>query len=170
MAWRRSGDKKFSELMTVSSLTHICVTRAQRVNTVNHNKRSCAIQSSQRAIHHIINRACALCQTVTHNFSKQNWNCNNSIVINSMAPNLSCLNILVYSSWRCHCSIQPCHSYILKSDTLLSFIFHILIIFVRTLKINFHDPSGFEIVDIYATWIQLHIWMLGRKGYHHTLC
>ena len=32
MAWRRPGDKPMSELMTVSLLTHICVTRAQWVN------------------------------------------------------------------------------------------------------------------------------------------
>ena len=33
MAWRRSGDKTLSEPMMVSSLTHICVTRPQWVNT-----------------------------------------------------------------------------------------------------------------------------------------
>ena len=32
MAWRRPGDKPLSEPMVVSSLTHICVTRPQRVN------------------------------------------------------------------------------------------------------------------------------------------
>ena len=32
MAWHRSGDKPLSELMMVSLLTHICITRAQRVN------------------------------------------------------------------------------------------------------------------------------------------
>ena len=32
MAWRRSGDKPLSELMMVSLLTHICVTRPQWVN------------------------------------------------------------------------------------------------------------------------------------------
>ena len=31
MAWRRPGDKPLSEPMTVSSLTHICVTRLQWV-------------------------------------------------------------------------------------------------------------------------------------------
>ena len=33
MAWRRPGDKPLSEPMVVSLLTHICVTRPQRVNT-----------------------------------------------------------------------------------------------------------------------------------------
>ena len=32
MAWRRSGGKPLSEPMMVSLLTHICVTRPQRVN------------------------------------------------------------------------------------------------------------------------------------------
>ena len=32
MAWRRPGDKPLSELMMVSLLTHICVTRPQWVN------------------------------------------------------------------------------------------------------------------------------------------
>ena len=32
MAWHRSGDKPLSEPMTISSLTHICVTRPQWVN------------------------------------------------------------------------------------------------------------------------------------------
>ena len=32
MAWRRPGDKPLSELMMVSLLTHICVTRSQWVN------------------------------------------------------------------------------------------------------------------------------------------
>ena len=31
MAWRRSGDKSFSEPMMASLLTHVCVTRPQRV-------------------------------------------------------------------------------------------------------------------------------------------
>ena len=31
-AWRRPGDKPLSELMMVSLLTHLCVTRPQRVN------------------------------------------------------------------------------------------------------------------------------------------
>ena len=34
MAWRRPGDKPLSEPMMVSSLTHICVTRSQRVKAV----------------------------------------------------------------------------------------------------------------------------------------
>ena len=34
MAWRRPGDKSFSEPMMVSLLTHICVTRPQWVNDV----------------------------------------------------------------------------------------------------------------------------------------
>ena len=34
MAWRRSGDKPLSEPMTVSLLTHICVTRPQWVNYI----------------------------------------------------------------------------------------------------------------------------------------
>ena len=34
MAWRRSGDKPFSEPMMVDLLTHICVTRPQWVNHV----------------------------------------------------------------------------------------------------------------------------------------
>ena len=33
MAWRQPGDKPISELMMVSVLTHICVTRPQWVNT-----------------------------------------------------------------------------------------------------------------------------------------
>ena len=33
MAWRRPGDKSLSEPMMVSSLTYICVTRPQWVNT-----------------------------------------------------------------------------------------------------------------------------------------
>ena len=33
LAWRRSDDKPLSETMMVSLLTHICVTRPQRVNT-----------------------------------------------------------------------------------------------------------------------------------------
>ena len=32
MAWRLPGDKPFSELMLVSLLTHICITRPQRVS------------------------------------------------------------------------------------------------------------------------------------------
>ena len=35
MAWRRPGDKPLSELMIVSLLTHICVTRPQGVNMLN---------------------------------------------------------------------------------------------------------------------------------------
>ena len=35
MAWRRSGDKPFSEPMMVSLLTHICVTRPQWVKHVS---------------------------------------------------------------------------------------------------------------------------------------
>ena len=34
IAWRRSGDKPLSEPMMVSSLTHICVTRPQWVNSL----------------------------------------------------------------------------------------------------------------------------------------
>ena len=34
MAWRRPGDKPLSEPMLVRSLTHICVTRPQWVNTI----------------------------------------------------------------------------------------------------------------------------------------
>ena len=34
MAWRRPGDKPLSEPMMVNSLTHICVTRPQWVNTL----------------------------------------------------------------------------------------------------------------------------------------
>ena len=33
IAWRRPGDKPLSESMAVSSLTHICVTQPQGVNT-----------------------------------------------------------------------------------------------------------------------------------------
>ena len=36
MAWRRPGDKPLSEPMMVSLVTHICVTRPQRVNTSYH--------------------------------------------------------------------------------------------------------------------------------------
>ena len=35
MAWRRPGDKPFSEPMMVSLLTHICITRPQWVNGSN---------------------------------------------------------------------------------------------------------------------------------------
>ena len=38
MAWRRPGDKPLSELMMVSLLTHICVTRPQWVNWTLRNK------------------------------------------------------------------------------------------------------------------------------------
>ena len=34
LAWLRSGDKPLSELMMVSLLTHICVTRPQCVNSI----------------------------------------------------------------------------------------------------------------------------------------
>ena len=34
MAWRQSGSKPLSEPMMFSLLTHICVTRPQRVNTL----------------------------------------------------------------------------------------------------------------------------------------
>ena len=34
MAWHRPGDKPLSELMMVSGLTHICVTRPQWVNKI----------------------------------------------------------------------------------------------------------------------------------------
>ena len=34
MAWRRPGDKPFYEPMMLSSLTHICITRPQWVNTL----------------------------------------------------------------------------------------------------------------------------------------
>ena len=36
MAWRRIGDKPLSEPMTVSLLTHICVTRPERVKFISH--------------------------------------------------------------------------------------------------------------------------------------
>ena len=38
MAWRRPGDKSLSEPMMVRSLTHICVTRPQWVNTLSRDK------------------------------------------------------------------------------------------------------------------------------------
>ena len=38
MAWRRPGDKPIMEPMMDSSLTHICVTRPQWVNTVSSTK------------------------------------------------------------------------------------------------------------------------------------
>ena len=34
MAWRRPGDKTLSKAMMFSVLTHICVTRPQRVNAI----------------------------------------------------------------------------------------------------------------------------------------
>ena len=37
MAWHRPGDKPLSELMMVSLLRHICVTRRQWVNIINNN-------------------------------------------------------------------------------------------------------------------------------------
>ena len=44
MAWRRSGDKPLSETLMVSLLTHICVTRPQRVKckrrVMSHKKNS----------------------------------------------------------------------------------------------------------------------------------
>ena len=45
MAWRRSGDKPFSEPMIVNLLTHICVTRPQSVNTVFFYFTSCRANS-----------------------------------------------------------------------------------------------------------------------------
>ena len=53
MAWRRSGDKPLSESMTVSLLTHICVTRPQWVNSIN---------------------TLPLCQLHTWNKPQSNWN------------------------------------------------------------------------------------------------
>ena len=49
MAWRRPGDKPSSEAMMVSLLTHICVTRPQRVN-------SCPVPS------HYLNKMVGYCQ------------------------------------------------------------------------------------------------------------
>ena len=42
MAWRRPGDKPLSEPMTVSLLTHICVTRPQWVNDQPSSKGMCS--------------------------------------------------------------------------------------------------------------------------------
>ena len=41
MAWRRSGDKPFSEPMTISLLTHIYVTRPQLVNSLIPDRYEC---------------------------------------------------------------------------------------------------------------------------------
>ena len=41
MAWRRTGDKPLSEPMLVRSLTHICVTRPQWVNTLRLRQNGC---------------------------------------------------------------------------------------------------------------------------------
>ena len=41
MAWRRTGDKPLSEPMLVRSLTHICVTRPQWVNTFSTDTVGC---------------------------------------------------------------------------------------------------------------------------------
>ena len=53
MAWRRPGDKPLSEPMIVSSLTHICVTRPQWVNTASKCpeiwRRYCKYQVSQES-------------------------------------------------------------------------------------------------------------------------
>ena len=45
MAWRRPGAKPLSEPMTVSLLTHICVTRPQWVNTLKPIKNEYCIDS-----------------------------------------------------------------------------------------------------------------------------
>ena len=49
MAWRRIGDKPLSEPMMVNLLTHICVTRLQRVNILRseHNGRNLADDTPQ---------------------------------------------------------------------------------------------------------------------------
>ena len=41
MAWRRSGEKPIDELMMVSLLTHICVTRLPWINTLNPRQNGC---------------------------------------------------------------------------------------------------------------------------------
>ena len=43
MAWRRAGDKPLSELMMFISLTHICVTRPQWVNSSYLGENGCHI-------------------------------------------------------------------------------------------------------------------------------
>ena len=45
MAWRWPGDKPLSEPMLVSSLTHICVTRPQWVNTPTAGRCSCKLKT-----------------------------------------------------------------------------------------------------------------------------
>ena len=54
MAWRRPGDKPLSEPMMVSSLTHICVTRPQWVNSVlkTGGRLVCGLQISYRYLTH----------------------------------------------------------------------------------------------------------------------
>ena len=49
MAWRRPGDKPWSEPMMVSLLTHICVTRPQWVNSQSSSEYKCY---DNKFIHH----------------------------------------------------------------------------------------------------------------------
>ena len=61
MAWRRLGDKPLSEPMMVSLLTHICVTRHQRVqtritsilNTIAHDRRNQTCIASHKSMPNI---------------------------------------------------------------------------------------------------------------------
>ena len=51
MAWRRPGDRPLSELMMVSLLTHICVTRPQWVNSaVIENTHTCSLRGMRSKI------------------------------------------------------------------------------------------------------------------------
>ena len=50
MAWRRAGDKPLSEPMTVSLLTHICVTRPQWVNNNKKTIKLCMDSPHKRPV------------------------------------------------------------------------------------------------------------------------
>ena len=52
MAWRRPGDKPLSEPMMVRLLTHICVTRPQRVNQTSHYVQQWWLFSLMHAMRH----------------------------------------------------------------------------------------------------------------------
>ena len=55
MAWRRPGDKPLSEPMMVRLLTHICVTRPQRVNQQRHSLLMHICTSKHECFYSLIN-------------------------------------------------------------------------------------------------------------------
>ena len=64
MAWRRPGDKPLSEPMQVRSLTHICVTQPQWVNTLmcNHilQGKPCCTNHLRFSLHELQNKSCII--------------------------------------------------------------------------------------------------------------